>query len=58
MIGSPVFNTPALSPCEDNDTLSLFSKMLYEIGEHIVRDLRPFLQTEYFQILDIRRLQL
>ena len=26
---------------------------MYEIGEHVGRDLRPFLHTESFQILDI-----
>ena len=32
--------------------------MFYEIGEHIGSDVRPFLHTEYYQILDILRLRL
>ena len=52
-----VFNTLAPSPCEDNDT-DHFPKMFYEIEEHVRRDLRPFLHTESFQILDILRLLL
>ena len=47
MIGSPVFSTPAPSPCEDNET-EPSSKMFYVIGEDIGRDLRPFLHTEFF----------
>jgi hypothetical protein len=42
MIGTSVFKTLAPFPCEDNDA-EPFSKMFYEIGEPIVRDLRPFL---------------
>ena len=52
MISTPLFNTLASSPCEDNDT-EPFSKMFYEIGEHMRRDLRPFLHTESSQILDM-----
>ena len=46
------FNT---SSCKD-DGPEPFSNMFYEIGEHSVRNLRPFLLTESFQILDILRL--
>ena len=45
------------SPCEDNST-EPFSQMFYEIEKHTERDLRPFLHTESFQILDILRLPL
>ena len=52
---APLFSVLcAPSPCKDNGTES-FSIMFNEIGEHIGRDLRPFLHTESFQILDILR---
>ena len=57
IIDTPVFSTPAPYPCEDNDT-EPFSKIFYDIEEHIGRDLRPFCHTESFQILDILRLNL
>ena len=34
-----------------------YSKVFYEIGEHIGRDRSPFLHTESFQILDVLRHQ-
>jgi hypothetical protein len=57
-IVSAVFNSPAPSPCEDNNT-EPFPKtpVFYDIG-HIWLDLRPFLHTESFQILDILGLHL
>ena len=32
--------------------------MCYDLGEHVGRDLRPFLHTESFQIFDILHLLL
>jgi hypothetical protein len=39
-------------PFENKET-EHFSKIFYEIGEHVGRELRPFLYTESFQVFEI-----
>jgi hypothetical protein len=51
---APLFSIQrAHSPFARITALSHFSHIFYELEEHIGRDLRPFLHTKYFQILDI-----
>jgi hypothetical protein len=53
MIWYPCFQYSGHLPLVTIMTLSFFSKMFYEIEEHIGKDLRTVLHTKYFQILDI-----